>query len=248
MQRLIDWEKQAIADLKSEEVAIDAKLSAKQAKLVDLKKEIDDMQGEIEQKEKAIEKKFVEIARYSQGNHEHVLKKVSYSPDDEVEKLGIIYKVSEFRGALTHEIVLDTGWGGRKYELTTEDRIAKHGFEGLPEDRTIIARGNRFNLAGVDLGRHYFETHWEEDGVLPSFEVISITPNALYNEATIINLESELPMDNRELASLRDRLQSREKDQQELEADITRLQDELAHIKAKLKEKGEPPQPLKPTP
>ena len=108
MQQLIDMEKQEISRLKSEEVAINANLSAKQGQLGDLQKEIADIHGEIEQQKKYIEKQLAKIDRYSQGNHEQVLNKVSFAVDDVIEKIkGVKYRASEFKGILTYQFDID---------------------------------------------------------------------------------------------------------------------------------------------
>ena len=133
--------------------------------------------------------------------------------------------------------------------MTTEGNIAA---KGMPGKYDMVIRGERFTLVHTELNRMYrqywFELEWEGDGILPWVELVWISSNADYNEATIINLEADVREANKELVDIRDYLQSRAKNQQQvLEDEIARLQDKLAHTQAKLKQKGEPPQPLKPT-
>lgn len=239
MQSIIDLEQEQIFRLKEQLKYESQRLDDEQARLDNHLKNIKELEEKIAAKKNSIDELGDEIANLSRGVRETILKIHRYHPDDLVEKNGVKYKASEFVGKLTHECKLDKG-----ATLVSEDDASDYDLNEYKY--LVVMKGAQFALRhkesfGSHSSMYWFETEWKGDGVLPWFELVWLSLKADYNEASIINADSDLRRARRDLDELREkRLHTMQQDVGSAEVRIRLIKDSIARIKASLQEKGEP--------
>lgn len=236
MQGAIQLEQEKISRLKDRVKRDCQSLDAEQAKLVDYLKKLEEHEQTIAMKEKAIQELIEELHRLSQGVRETVMRKVSYGPEDEIEKNGDKFKASEFVGKLKHEIKID-----KTFTLVPEDTASTYDLN--VNKHLAVMKGVQYTLSYQQLQGSFhvysFETEWKGNGVLPWIEITWLSSNADFNEASIINGDSDLRRMKQEAADLRERLPFMQQSKKWLEDGISRLKDSIARAKAELKDSGE---------
>ena len=237
-QSLLDLEQREITRLKDQLKYESQRLDEEQVKLDKHLKKIKEHEEKIVAKENSINSLGDKIANLSRGEHETVIKNISYGPEDVVEKDGEKYKAKEFVGKLAHYIKI-----GKGFHLVSE--VEASAYDLTEYKQLAVMKGAQYTLwqrtsSGYSDYVYGFLTEWKGDGVLPRIEIVWRSSNADFNEASIINADADLRRTRRDVDELKKDLLSLQEDQKRREDNITRIQDSIARAKASLQEKGEP--------